>query len=321
MRFSATEVLSIADTNGFDAEVVEKVLHLMHLLNLLNSHPSLRGKWVLKGGTALNVFVFPFPRLSVDIDLNYIGKLERESMLADRLIFERAANAVFSREGFTVRSVPREHAGGKWQLSYSSYRGQSAALQVDLNYMFRQPFWPVHELNSYPLGDFQAKRIPVLDVHELAAGKLAALFARRQARDLFDCLQVLTVNGIQRDQLRIAFVVYGGMNRKDWRTVSLKDVDYDETELAIQLRPMLRAKVPQKRKSMEEYGAQLLTKCKKALSVVLPFTKAERAFLDQLLERGIIKASLLTSDTKLQERIKAQPMLNWKALHVRSQPT
>lgn len=81
--------------------------------------------------------------------------------------------------------------------------------------MFRLPLWQVHELDSYPLGDFQAKRIPVLDIHELAAGKLAALFARRQARDLFDCLQVLTVNGIQRDQLRIAFVVYGGMNRKD----------------------------------------------------------------------------------------------------------
>lgn len=97
-------------------------------------------------------------------------------------------------------------------------------------------------------------------------------------------------------------------------------MDYDKTELARQLRPMLRARVPQKRESMEEYGAQLLAKCKRALSVVLPFTEAEHAFLDQLLDRGIIKASLLTSDTKLQGRIKAQPMLNWKGLHVRSQP-
>ena len=40
---------------------------------------------------------------------------------------------------------------------------------------------------------------------------------------------------LRRDWLRIAFVVYGGMNRKDWRTVSLDGVDYDAAELARQL--------------------------------------------------------------------------------------
>ena len=28
------------------------------------------------------------------------------------------------------------------------------------------------------------------------------------------------MNDLQRDRLRLAFVVYGGINRKDWRTVS-----------------------------------------------------------------------------------------------------
>jgi hypothetical protein len=36
---------------------------------------------VLKGGTALNLFVLDVPRLSVDIDLNYIGAADRETML------------------------------------------------------------------------------------------------------------------------------------------------------------------------------------------------------------------------------------------------
>ena len=52
MRFSASEILSTAGASGFNATVVEKALHLVHLLNVLSSHPSLRGKWVLKGGTA-----------------------------------------------------------------------------------------------------------------------------------------------------------------------------------------------------------------------------------------------------------------------------
>ena len=61
--------------------MVEKVFHLLNLLNSLNSHPFLKGKWVLKGGTALNMFILNLPRLSVDIDLNYIGALDREKML------------------------------------------------------------------------------------------------------------------------------------------------------------------------------------------------------------------------------------------------
>ncbi len=73
MRFSLAEILSIARPDGFDEGTVDKVHHLAHLLNVLNSHPSLRGNWVLKGGTALNLFVLSHPRLSADIDLNYIG--------------------------------------------------------------------------------------------------------------------------------------------------------------------------------------------------------------------------------------------------------
>jgi predicted nucleotidyltransferase component of viral defense system len=71
--------------------------------------------------------------------------------------------------------------------------------------------------------------IPILDLHELAAGKLVALLARGQARDLFDSHRILNLTDLDLDRLRIAFVVYGGMNRKDWRTVSIKDVIIEET--------------------------------------------------------------------------------------------
>ena len=49
----------------------------------------------------------------------------------------------------------------------------------------------------------------------------------------------------------------------------------------------------------------------------MPFKDAERAFLDLLLEQGKIDATILTSDRSLQERIQAQPLLEWKALNVR----
>ena len=69
--FSSSEILPVAESTGFNANLVEKVLHLLHLLNTLISHPFLKGKLALKGGSALNLFLFNIPRLSVDIDLNY----------------------------------------------------------------------------------------------------------------------------------------------------------------------------------------------------------------------------------------------------------
>jgi hypothetical protein len=50
---------------------------------------------------------------------------------------------------------------------------------------------------------------------------------------------------------------------------------------------------------------------------VLPFTDAEREFLDLLLDKGEIDSAILTADVNLQSRIQQQPLLEWKALNVR----
>ncbi len=229
MKISHEKLIAQAEATGFRPDVLEKVAHLLGLLEALGSHPFLKGKLALKGGTALNLFIFNVPRLSVDIDLNYVGAEDREAMLAERPRIEQAVQAVFAREGFTVRRMPEEHAGGKWSLRYQSAAGQGGNLEVDLNFMYRVPLWPVSLSDSYPVGTWQATQIPVIDIHELAAGKLAALLARRQARDLFDSHILLHMENLDLDRLRTAFVVYGAMNRKDWRTVSTEDVNLDSS--------------------------------------------------------------------------------------------
>jgi hypothetical protein len=60
-----------------------------------------------------------------------------------------------------------------------------------------------------------------------------------------------------------------------------------------------------------------VNECRQALSVALPFTEAERAFLDLLLDKGEIDSTILTADQTLQKRIQKQPLLEWKALNVR----
>ena len=316
MRISPGRLTAEAQATGFRPDVLEKVAHLLGLLDAMRSHPFLAGKLALKGGTALNLFVFDVPRLSVDIDLNYVGSVSRDGMLEARPRIEQAIQAVCSREDFTVRRMPTEHAGGKWSLRYPTAAGQSGRIDVDVNYMYRVPLWPVSTVESHPVGSWQATDITVLDIHELAAGKLAALLSRRKARDLFDCRLIFSLDTLDTARLRTAFVVYGAMNRKDWRTVSIEDVTFEPAELSRQLLPSLRAGSIQDM-AAADYGTSLAGECREAMSALLPFTGAERAFLDRLLDYGEIDATCLTSDAMLQQRIQAQPWLEWKAQNVR----
>jgi predicted nucleotidyltransferase component of viral defense system len=84
VTLSVETLAAEAHHTGFEPMLLEKVAHLLSLLNALREQPTLRNKLVLKGGTALNLFVFEVPRLSVDIDLNYVGDEGRDDMLADR---------------------------------------------------------------------------------------------------------------------------------------------------------------------------------------------------------------------------------------------
>ncbi|WP_172623480.1 nucleotidyl transferase AbiEii/AbiGii toxin family protein [Arabiibacter massiliensis] len=63
------------DAGEFQPRVVDKVERLFDLLEEMDRHPDLRGKLALHGGTAINLFMLEIPRLSVDIDVSYIGAL------------------------------------------------------------------------------------------------------------------------------------------------------------------------------------------------------------------------------------------------------
>jgi predicted nucleotidyltransferase component of viral defense system len=317
MRISKEKLFSEAEGTGFRVEVLEKAIHLLNLLEGFRSHPYLKRRLVLKGGTALNLFMFELPRLSIDIDLNYIGAVDREIMLVERPKIEESVQAVCGREGFAVRRIPSDHAGGKWSLRYESPLGHGGNLEVDLNFMFRIPLWPIATRDSQPVGSYRATEIPVLDIHELAAGKLVALLARHQSRDLFDVHQILNRGNLEPHRLRLAFVVYGAMNRKDWRTISADDVGFEAGELENHLIPLIRRDPLTNMKNSASLGGRLVEECRQALDVVLPLSKAELEFLELLLDTGDINPSLLTSDEELGERIRHHPLLGWKALNVR----
>jgi len=319
VRISKEGLLSAAEATGFRPEMLEKAMLLLRLLEALFRHPFLKNRLVLKGGTALNLFLADLPRLSIDLDLNYVGSPKREVMRAERPKVEEAIRAVCEREGFTIRRLPseEEHAGGKWSLRYESALGTGGNLAVDLNYMYRVPLWPPGTRDSQTLGTVQSLGIPVLDLHELAAGKLVALLSRKASRDLFDVHLLLTSLELNRERLRLAFVVYGAMSRRNWREVRVQDVDFQEKDLKDQLLPLLRRNFVDSVGDIRSWASRIVEECQEKLACVLPFTGAEMEFLDRLLDHGEIEPWLLTRDKALVERIRRHPMLRWKALNVR----
>ena len=315
MKISRRRLLDEAQATGFRPEVLEKVIQLLNLLQGFNHHPFLKGKLALKGGTALNLFLLDLPRLSVDIDLNYIGAVDRQTMMDERPKIEQAVQAVCSREGMNITCVPDDHAGGKWRLRYDSSLGEGGNLEVDLNFMFRVPLWPIVKMDA-TVGSYSAEQIPVLDIHELAAGKLAALLARHASRDLFDAHHLLTQTESNSERLRLGFVLYGAMNRKDWRTVSVNDIGFDKRELENQLLPVVRKQFIESDMSAE-WAKRMIQECKDALDVVLPLRDNETAFLNSILDDGEIQPELLTDDAAMSDRISSHPLLQWKAVNVR----
>lgn len=317
MKHTAEVIARTANELGFRPDSLEKVLRLLSLLEALRDQSFLRSRLALKGGTALNLFVFDVPRLSVDIDLNYVGSADRETMLREKPSLEQAIQAVCAEEGLQVRRQPGEHAGGKWRLSYATSGGSPSNLEVDLNYMLRAPLWPVQVIDSKPVGPASAKQITVLDPHELAAGKLAALCARRASRDLFDAHELLRRAELDRAKLRLAFVVYGGFNREDWRAVSVDDIGAEPHEVARELIPMLRAGIQPPASDLASWTHTLVTETRELMSAVLPLAPRELEFLERLNGNGEVVPELLSDDRTMQEILRTHPALLWKAQNVR----
>ncbi len=64
-------------------------------------------------------------------------------------------------------------------------------------------------------------------------------------------------------------------------------------------------------------GRKLVEGCRQVLSMLLLFNAGEKEFLNLLLDKEIINPTLLTEDTTLQDYIRMQPLLEWKAINVR----
>lgn len=315
---TSAEVVRVAAETSFRPEVVEKVLRLCGILNRLDDHPITGGKWVLKGGTALNLLHLDVPRLSVDIDVNYTGSADVEGMRRERPDFERALVACCEREGCAVRRAPTEHPGGKFRLRYPSVLGGSQNLEVDVSFVAGAPMWgAVRRMTCFPPGS--EVEVPTLTLEELAAGKFTALLQRSAVRDTFDAASLLELapDLLRRRPFRVAFLCSVASSRSDARGLLALEGPPGKAVLAQELEPLLRRGPGRESRSPDELAAWIRSKVAAALGPLLVWSDGERRFLDRLLDDGQIEAEALDGDPDVQARIRAQPMLIWKAQNVR----
>ena len=314
MLTSKEELFIKAKKYDYKPEILEKVYCLLSILEQFMTVPYLRDRLALKGGTALNLFYFDkVPRLSVDIDLNYIGSVDREIMLEEKKLINDAVYQILQQNQFEFYRNPSSHAGGKMIWRYSSLLGQKGNLEIDLNYMYRKPLWPYQQ--KTPLLNIDKQyTVPVLDIHELAAGKLSALLSRQASRDIFDAHQLLTKSDLDTDKLRLTLVIYLAMTDIDLNKLKTNFLDCDMIDIRNRLLPLMRqTDIPRAAPELKAWTNKITTELQTELRMLLPLDQEESEFINLIRSKGKIKPDLITTNTELAEIILIHPAIKWAA--------
>ncbi|MBL7047379.1 MAG: nucleotidyl transferase AbiEii/AbiGii toxin family protein [Candidatus Marinimicrobia bacterium] len=302
-EYSKYELDDLARKTQFQFGPLEKALRILDILRLFNSHPVLQDQFVLKGGTALNFFLLDVPRLSVDIDLNFIGELERESALKVRKIIESVIPNILSGE-YEVTCTREAYALLQYQLRYKTLHGGDDALRLDLNFLDRFTVLEPVVLEFDRWGERVS--FTILDINELIAGKTRALLSRYTARDLYDLYRIDKL-GIELDHdvlhelflyaLLTASESHSDLLPPNWNKILSIDVQRN-------LRPMLiRGENPDV-KSMKDGAKQILDS-------MVALSQVEAEIFMQFDATGKIKLDLLFRES-FAARIDKSPAFQWK---------
>lgn len=93
-----------AAAHGSQRDVFEKVYRLKETLAFPKTEQIMKEHLLLKDETAVNLTIFDLPRLSVDIDLDYIPNDSREEMLKIREQLSLRLKEHIEEEGYSLNS-------------------------------------------------------------------------------------------------------------------------------------------------------------------------------------------------------------------------
>ncbi len=157
-----------------------------YILEFMRRQGFFDGILVFKGGTALRKFVFgPSGRFSTDLDFG----LREDDPDYVNLVFDTLDGAELL--GVRVRLENRDSAAARLRIDTDlGPVDEPAAISIRaqvpwLPAIHRTPE-PFEFLDRGLASDFPRSSLPILDLREIAAEKIAAFWRRRKARDLYD---------------------------------------------------------------------------------------------------------------------------------------
>ncbi len=139
--------------------------------------------FALKGGTAINLFYRDMPRLSVDIDLTYLGFENRAIAIKN---IDAGLEAIGTHCIKAGLSVTTQGQSGAAKLIVSN---QSASIKIEPNYTVRG-YVQAPSLMSVQASveeSFSWAEMLVGSPADVWGGKVCAALDRQHPRDLFDC--------------------------------------------------------------------------------------------------------------------------------------
>ena len=308
-QYNRRELDARAREYGFNRDTFEKVLRLRTILEFLNTHEYMCEHLLLKGGTAINLTIFNLPRLSVDIDLDFIPNLTREETANERERLTEILKRYVSEQGYSLSDASRfSHSLDAFHYNYVNAAGNRDMIKIEINYSLR-----THVLSSEDrvfITDAFGEPIKVRTVAamEIFAAKTNALISRAAARDLYDFCNMADMELFsgEGDIFRKCIIFYA--------TISTKDVNKDFDTSAIDslvfskiksdLFPVLATKdkfdLEGKKQQAKEYIESLMKP-----------TEAEMDYMERFIAKEY-KPELLFEDTEIVERIRNHPMALWK---------
>jgi len=185
-----------------DSVYWKQVQLLVRILPLIDTEAC----FALKGGTAINLFYRPLPRLSVDIDLMYLPLEGRESAIPNiHAALHRIAELIRERiRDSHVEEVFEESDSLRLNVELDHVR-----IKIELSPVTRGSIY--HPVKMHVVAEVEKEfgyaEMLVSAFPDLFAGKLCAGLDRQHPRDLFDILGMYQNEGFT-EELRKAFMVF-----------------------------------------------------------------------------------------------------------------
>ncbi len=295
---------------GFIRDTLEKVYRLADVLEYCNTNSLLKENLALKGGTAINLTIFNLPRLSVDIDFDYIKTDSKEEMLTNREVINSVIDSYLISQGYTQSPKAKTTLSlDSWIYYYTNAAGNRDSIKLEINYSLRAHVLPSEERSIITEHLTSSSKIVTLSKIEIFGSKLNALLSRAAARDLYDVgnmVKLALFDKNEKNMLRKCVIFYAAVSaktiNKQFDTVAIDTLN--NHKIKTELLPVIRTRdgfdLENTKKVVKEYLKELMI-----------LNKKETEFLERFENREYIP-ELLFDDNDILARIKNHPMVLWK---------